>query len=137
MLRFNFGAPRSLQGIAGTWDSIHVAEVTEGSKTSHYKLTTTIILECDTEGEGVKNKVGGYRMQVMEKDLKNDAENTHLVNIGTMVQDMENKMLSQMKEVYFGKTQETTKRLRYLDGGASRQAGAMLRQAFMEAAGDK
>ena len=28
-------------------------------------------------------------------------------------------------------------RLRYLDGGASRQAGAMLRQAFMEAAGDK
>jgi hypothetical protein len=42
-----------------------------------------------------------------------------------------------MKEVYFGKTQETTKRLRYLDGGASRQAGAMLRQAFMEAAGDK
>jgi len=79
-----------------------------------------------------------------------------------MVQDMENKMLSQMKvrppppfgcrrdpvplemgwpvvaqEVYFGKTQETTKRLRYLDGGASRQAGAMLRQAFMEAAGDK
>jgi hypothetical protein len=65
------------------------------------------------------------------------AENTHLVNIGTMVQDMENKMLSQMKEVDFGKTQETTKRLRYLDGGASRQAGAMLRQAFMEAAGDK
>eukprot|EP01046_Picozoa_sp_COSAG06_P065513 COSAG06_NODE_16126_length_1020_cov_12.311618_1_plen_86_part_00 len=85
----------------------------------------------------MKNKVGGYRMQVMEKTLKNDAENTHLVNIGTMVQDMENKMLSQMKEVYFGKTQETTKRLRYLDGGASRQAGAMLRQAFMEAAGDK
>ena len=41
------------------------------------------------------------------------------------------------QEVYFGKTQETTKRLRYLDGGASRQAGAMLRQAFMEAAGDK
>jgi hypothetical protein len=44
---------------------------------------------------------------------------------------------AEMKEVYFGKTQETTKRLRYLDGGASRQAGAMLRQAFMEAAGDK
>ena len=70
-------------------------------------------------------------MQVAEKDMKNDAENTHLVNIGTMVQDMENKMLSQMKEVYFGKTQETTKRLRYLDGSASRQAGAMLRQAFV------
>jgi capping protein beta len=134
----NVGASRSLQGIAGTWDSIHVAEVTEGDKgTSRYKLTTTIILQCDTEAEGVKNNVGGYRMQVMEKDMKNDAENTHLVNIGTMVQDMENKMLSQMKEVYFGKTQETTKRLRYLDGGASRQAGAMLRQAFMEAAGDK
>jgi len=115
-------------GIQGTWDSIHVAEVTEGqgkgdlAGTCHYKLTTTVILQCDTEGEGVKNNVGGYRMQVMEKDMKNDAENTHLVpqpppacdpraqprasttlarrrqvNIGTMVQDMENKMLSQMK----------------------------------------
>ena len=25
--------------------------------------------------------------------MKTDAENTHLVNIGTMIQDMENKML--------------------------------------------
>ena len=72
-------------GIQGTWDSIHVAEVTEGqgkgdlAGTCHYKLTTTVILQCDTEGEGVKNNVGGYRMQVMEKDMKNDAENTHLV----------------------------------------------------------
>ena len=28
-----------------------------------------------------------------ENDLAHDAENTHLVNIGTMVQTMENKML--------------------------------------------
>ena len=32
--------------------------MTEGDKgTSHYKLTTTVILQCDTEGEGVKNNV--------------------------------------------------------------------------------
>lgn len=102
----------------------------------------------------------------MERDMNTDAENTHLVNIGTMIQDMENKMLgresscvvcyplrrhryvtgshslsltrpAEMKEVYFGKTQETTKRLRYLDGGASRQAGSLLQKAFMEAAADK
>jgi len=124
-------------GITGTWDSIHVAEIKDGEKQSHYKLTTTIILQCTTSAEGVTNEVGGYKMQVMERDMNTDAENTHLVNIGTMIQDMENKMLGQMKEVYFGKTQETTKRLRYLDGGASRQAGSLLQKAFMEAAADK
>ena len=44
---------------------------------------------------------------------------------------------AEMKEVYFGKTQETTKRLRYLDGGTSRQANSLLQKAFMEAAADK
>ena len=54
-------------GITGTWDSIHVAEVSEGQKgkESHYKLTTTIILQCQTNAEGVTNDVGGYKMQVV------------------------------------------------------------------------
>merc|ERR1711871_611561 len=114
--------------ISGTWDSIHIAEVTERSpQSAFYKLTTTIILQCQTTAEGVKNDVGGYRMQVMEREMANDATSTHLVNIGTMVQDMENRMLNQMKEIYFGKTQETTNKLRYIDGGSSRQAGMQLR----------
>lgn len=121
--------------IVGTWDSIHIAEITEGSPMSKYKLTTTIILQCETQAEGVKNDVAGYRMQVMEREMKLDAQNTHLVNVGTMVQDMENRMLSQMKEIYFGKTQETTNKLRFIDGGASRAAGQQLRNAFMEASG--
>ena len=52
-------------GITGTWDSIHVAEIKDGEKQSHYKLTTTIILQCTTSAEGVTNEVGGYKMQVV------------------------------------------------------------------------
>ena len=52
-------------GITGTWDSIHVAEIKDGEKASHYKLTTTIILQCTTSAEGVTNEVGGYKMQVV------------------------------------------------------------------------
>jgi hypothetical protein len=33
----------------------------------------------------------------IEKDMPTDAENTHLVNIGTLIQDMENKMLGREK----------------------------------------
>jgi hypothetical protein len=57
-------------GITGTWDSIHVAEVKNGAKESHYKLTTTIILQCTTSAEGVANEVGGYKMQVVRKCLR-------------------------------------------------------------------
>ena len=46
-------------------------------------------------------------------------------------------MCAEMKEIYFGKTQETTNKLRYIDGGSSRQAGMQLRNAFMEAAGSR
>lgn len=133
-----FHSEAETDGITGTWDSIHIAEVTERSPTAaFYKLTTTIILQCETTAEGVKNDVGGYRMQVLEKEMANDASSTHLVNMGTLVQEMENRMLSQMKEIYFGKTQETTNKLRYIDGGSSRQAGMQLRNAFMEAAGSR
>lgn len=59
-------AEAETDGITGTWDSIHIAEVTERSPTAaFYKLTTTIILQCETTAEGVKNDVGGYRMQVV------------------------------------------------------------------------
>ena len=108
--------------ISGTWDSIHIAEVTERSpQSAFYKLTTTIILQCQTTAEGVKNDVGGYRMQVvsvprhsdflqnfacdcscfhnifgcqLEREMPNDASSTHLVNMGTLVQEQENRMLS-------------------------------------------
>jgi len=123
-------------GISGTWDSIHVAEVTEGSTKGKaaYKLTTTVILFCTTETPtGVTNTVSGYRMQVDEKVLDVNKTTTHLVNIGEMVQKMENRMLNELKEVYFGKTQQTTNTLRLIDGASRRRAGLGLQAAFLEA----
>lgn len=35
----------------GTWDSIHVVEVQEGSSNAHYKLTSTVMLSIETETE--------------------------------------------------------------------------------------
>lgn len=37
----------------GSWQSIHVFEASERGRSAHYKLTSTVMLELVTKGEGV------------------------------------------------------------------------------------
>ncbi len=92
----------------GSWDSIHVIEVTDkAAHTYHYKLTTTIMLglvitnsEC-----GVLNLSGTFTRQVEEERQAKD-DSTHLANIGRMVEAMESSMRSSVEVVYFDKTKD-------------------------------
>ena len=92
------------QPMKGTWDSIHVVEVNEGKKSSHYKLTSTVMLfiETETEQTGVMSLAGSLTRQA-EQDFPVDNENPHVSNIGKMVEDMEFKLRNTLETIYFGK----------------------------------
>lgn len=103
------------QKIKGCWDSIHVIEVQEKSsgKSAHYKLTSTVMLWLQTtrEGSGTMN-LGGSLTRQQESDKTLSDSSPHLVNMGQLVEEMENKIRSTLYEIYFGKTKDIVNGLR-------------------------
>ncbi|CAG2213940.1 F-actin-capping protein subunit beta-like [Mytilus galloprovincialis] len=101
--------------IKGCWDSIHVIEVQEKSsgKSAHYKLTSTVMLWLQTskDGSGIMN-LGGSLTRQGEQDNTVSESAPHIVNIGRMVEEMENKIRMTLNEIYFGKTQDIVNGLR-------------------------
>lgn len=109
------GQDQSKKGhpMKGVWDSIHVVEVQENGKTSHYKLTSTIMLGIDTENPNTGNvSVAGSITRQEEKDLAISDANPHISNIGKMVEEMENKLRNTLEQIYFGKTKDIANELR-------------------------
>jgi len=98
---------------SGAWDSIHVFEATDRARNSHYKLTSTVILHLAREGEtlGEINLSGNMTRQI-EADLPVENDQSHVVNIGRLVEDMELKMRNLLQEVYFGKAKDVVGDLR-------------------------
>ncbi|KFD48024.1 hypothetical protein M514_11106 [Trichuris suis] len=100
----------------GSWDSIHVVEVQEKSsgRNAHYKLTSTLMLWLKKECGQDLNLSGSITRQ-MEADAPVNESSAHVINIGRMVEEMENKMRSSLNEVYFGKTNDVVNILRSLE----------------------
>uniref|UniRef100_A0A1I8ERW5 F-actin-capping protein subunit beta n=1 Tax=Wuchereria bancrofti TaxID=6293 RepID=A0A1I8ERW5_WUCBA len=105
-----------LRNIQGCWDSIHVIEIQEkaGGRHAHYKLTSTVMLwlQMTKQASGMMNLGGSVTRQVEADHPVNDSTNTHLINIGKMIEDMESKIRSTLNEVYFGKTKQIVGELR-------------------------
>ncbi|XP_026755805.1 F-actin-capping protein subunit beta [Galleria mellonella] len=103
------------QKIKGCWDSIHVVEVVEKSsgRNAHYKLTSTAMLWLQTnkEGSGTMN-LGGSLTRQAEQDSSVSDVTPHIINIGRMVEDMENKIRNTLNDIYFGKTKDIVNGLR-------------------------
>ncbi|KAK0298785.1 F-actin-capping protein subunit beta [Friedmanniomyces endolithicus] len=107
----------------GGWDSIHVLEVSEaaGKRSAHYKLTSTVILDLGLSSSTVDSlELAGNLTRQTESDLalthsgsrESDIEQSHVVNIGRMVEDMETRMRNLLQEVYFGKAKDVVGDLR-------------------------
>lgn len=103
----------------GSWNSIHVVEcnVLPGGK-AIYKLTTTIMIAMDTNGKesGVTNLAGSLTRQ-SEQTTTVTEEKSHLVNIGHLIEDMENEMRNNMEGLYIQKTKEIVDNIRNVQGG--------------------
>jgi capping protein beta len=124
-----------LRGVdKGVWDSIHVVDVKVGSsgKTATYELTTTIILSMATEGGGLD--LSGSIQRQTTKELKFDQSyNSHLVNIGNLIQDMENSLRDKLQSVYFDKAREITGYLRSKQTSGDRKNMSALNKELMGA----
>ncbi|GAA5912379.1 hypothetical protein JCM6882_002575 [Rhodosporidiobolus microsporus] len=115
-----------------SWDSVHVFESSERGRTASYKLTSTVMLYMTkplkpgqgqqgaegaptTEGEV---QLGGSMTRQHELSAPLDPtsasslEQSHVVNVGRMVEDMEIKMRNLLGEVYFSKTKDIISSLR-------------------------
>ncbi|ELU08402.1 hypothetical protein CAPTEDRAFT_181882 [Capitella teleta] len=101
--------------IKGCWDSIHVIEVQEKARASHYKLTSTVMLWLQTtkSGSGTMN-LGGSLTRQSSTDRPTPEMQSHIVNIGQLIEEMENMMRSTLNEIYFGKTRDVVNDLRML-----------------------
>ncbi|KAJ2725473.1 F-actin-capping protein subunit beta [Coemansia sp. Benny D115] len=110
--KVNDGTVRS----KGCWDSIHVIEVLEKGRMARYKLTSTVMLYTVASGAtgDRQNEINlsGSLTRQDERDLPADESNSHIINIGRMVEDIEFKMRNSLQEVYFGKTHDIVNGLR-------------------------
>ncbi|KAH0976368.1 hypothetical protein GBA52_026087 [Prunus armeniaca] len=96
----------------GAWDAIHVIEVgPEEEGTSHYRLTSTVMLSLTTDNEssGTFNLSGSIRRQM---NMHLSVQEGHLCNMGRMIEEMESKLRNSLDQVYFGKTKEMVCTLR-------------------------
>eukprot|EP01105_Mastigella_eilhardi_P021472 TRINITY_DN519_c0_g1_i1.p1 TRINITY_DN519_c0_g1~~TRINITY_DN519_c0_g1_i1.p1 ORF type:complete len:279 (+),score=102.65 TRINITY_DN519_c0_g1_i1:28-837(+) len=119
------------QPMKGTWDSIHVVEVTDNKRNAHYKLTSTVMLtiETETDGTGAVRLAGSLTRQD-EKDFPVNEQNPHITNIGKMIEEMENKLRTTIDIIYFGKTKEVFSTLRSMIGSVEMTKRANLSNAI-------
>jgi capping protein beta len=98
---------------SGVWDSIHVFEASERGRTSNYRLTSTVLLSLATKGASLGEvDLSGNMTRQVEYDLPVENDESHIVNVGRMVEDMELSMRNLLQEVYFGKAKDVVGDLR-------------------------
>ncbi|EGF82368.1 hypothetical protein BATDEDRAFT_15823 [Batrachochytrium dendrobatidis JAM81] len=99
---------------SGSWDSIHVLEVTEKAKAARYRITSTVMLQIiSTKTEKTPAvDLSGSITRLTEQELPVDTYIGHIANIGRLVEDMEFKMRDNILQIYFGKTKDIVNDLR-------------------------
>lgn len=96
----------------GQWDAIHVIQVgPEEEGTANYCLTSTVMLSMTTDNQalGTFSLSGSIRRQM---NMHLSVADTHLCNMGRMIEEMESKLRNSLDQVYFGKTREMVCTLR-------------------------
>merc|ERR1712232_64308 len=124
------------QPMKGTWDSIHVVEVADSGNKANYKLTSTVMLfiETETKETGTVSLAGSLTRQDT-KSCPVDKVNTHIANIGRMVEAMEFKLRQILETIYFGKTKDIVSELRQKTSAATRNQRDRLQKEVAQAIG--
>lgn len=105
---------KSTDNEQGLWDSIHVLEVLVGRSKATYKVTSTIILDLSKSQTKDQISLSGNLIRQTEKELPITDDQSHIVNIGTLIEDIESKLRNLLQEVYFGKTRDIVGDIRSL-----------------------
>ncbi|KAL1861479.1 F-actin-capping protein subunit beta [Diaporthe australafricana] len=99
---------------SGVWDSIHVFEASERGRTTNYRMTSTVMLSLAANANVTLGEMdlSGNMTRQIEQELPVETDETHIANIGRLVEDMELKMRNLLQEVYFGKAKDVVGDLR-------------------------
>eukprot|EP00992_Anisonema_acinus_P002579 TRINITY_DN1094_c0_g1_i1.p1 TRINITY_DN1094_c0_g1~~TRINITY_DN1094_c0_g1_i1.p1 ORF type:complete len:257 (+),score=36.25 TRINITY_DN1094_c0_g1_i1:54-824(+) len=121
---------KELAGSEAVWDSVHLVEVAPTAKqgVSRYRLTSTVMLCLGPSGLAVEGTLQRQR----EAELDVTPTQTDVVNIGTMVQEMENRLRASLETVYGAKAVEVTGNLRSRRPLASTAHDAALAAALQQ-----
>lgn len=90
-----------------------------------------LTLSDSTAGPEAVDLSGNMTRQI-EQELPVETDDSHVANVGRLVEDMELKMRNLLQEVYFGKAKDVVGDLRSL---GSLSEGARDREAHREALG--
>jgi capping protein beta len=105
----------------GCWDSIHVMEVQPEGGSATYKLTSTVMLAMSVQRSDAGSvDLSGSLTRQSERRSPVSAVNTHVVNMGKMIEAMETDLRSSLDQLYVQKTREVLSGIRksYAAGGA-------------------
>lgn len=135
-------------GTSGCWDSLHVFEVSErgGGRSASYNLTSTVMLSLgrrenggssgsssgsSSSGQlGTLDLAGSLTRQTNGDHAVTDAQ-SHIANMGRMVETMEAKIRNSLQEVYFGKTKDIVGQLRSPESLARQRQAKDLQKELM------
>lgn len=80
---------------------------------THYKLTSTVILSLSMSNTTLGDMdLSGNMTRQIEQEMVVDNDESHIANIGRLIEDMELKMRNLLQEVYFGKARDVVGDLR-------------------------
>nr|BAH29715.1 F-actin capping protein beta [Dicyema japonicum]BAJ09729.1 F-actin capping protein beta [Dicyema japonicum] len=106
----NFGGAILIKKIGGGsnkmvsgWDSIHIFEANKSGSKCQYKLVSSIMLWMQLSNT-VGINLGGSLIKEMNQTMSLPNLQSHLSNVGSMVENQENSMRGSLSSVYFEKT---------------------------------
>ncbi len=106
----------------GVWDSIHVFEASGPGRSINYRLTSTVILSLASSSATLGDMdLSGNMTRQVEQDILAEGDESHIANIGRLVEDMELKMRNLLQEVYFGKAKDVVGDLRSISSLSDNQ----------------
>jgi capping protein beta len=116
----------------GYWNSIHVVDVNilSGGK-AKYELSTTVLLSIDLVCNAkdascgtTKVSIGGSLTKQVENIHSCPSDMSHIANIGTMIENLEIELRSNMDSLYIQKTREVIDGIR-CDSRSQKKHGLM------------
>jgi len=107
---------------SGWWDSIHVFDVSEKSRsTFEYKLTTTVIVSMGVKSGALGEvDLSGSMTQQETKTLPCNDDKPHIANLGHMLEEMELKIRNSIEGIYIQKTRDVINGMRPPTGQQTR-----------------
>jgi capping protein beta len=117
----------------GWWDSIHVFEVSKDKDDFVYKLTSTVMVSMVVKDDQVGSvDLSGNLTQQDSKKKALNKEQTHIANMGKMLEEMELRLRNTIEGVYIQKTRKVICGMRSASG-AKDKAWANIATSMKEA----